>query len=1158
MASTIKFKFDPNQEHQIIAIQSVLQLFDKLPHGHSEFKLGDEIVPNLSAEENLSEEIFLANLNKIQESNSINQSSRLDVDDGLVLQSVGDEAWRYPAFTVEMETGTGKTYVYLRTIYELRKQFGFRKFIIVVPSIAIYEGVLKSIEITREHFKSLYNNEYLNVIAYDSDHISKLRDFATSQFLQLIIITMASFNRYSNKIYQRTEKLPGEKVPIQYIQETRPILILDECQNYKSQTSKEALRSLHPLCAFKYSATPGEKVQVVDREIMKYDNLVYRLTPVEAFKRNLVKKIQVFGITEKENVDREYSMVLRSIGSNLTASIILIVNARGQFSEQEIKVKSGDDLEAKTRNEKYKGFIVEEINRRDGRVSFKNGHNITLSGQQEITQSREEVFKVQITETIRQHLDRQALLKDKNIKVLSLIFVDRVASYIESDGIAKRLFDEAFEKLKDSYPLFEKRNAGDVREAYFAKRKTRDGEEFIDIDEEARNEEERKAQKEAFELIMKKKEQLLSFDEPVSFIFAHSALKEGWDNPNVFQICTLRETMSELRKRQEIGRGMRLCVDQQGDRIFDPDVNVLTVVANESYESFVQGLQNEYIADGEQAPERPSNAGREPAKRNDRIYSSDDFRYFWKKLIKRTNYKISIDTDELIKSIVSKMNREYIPPPQIVIQRGKYVSTRFEIKLCAVTSGKAALEIKITDTQSKENFVKDEFTVRDDLSTRLRDERLRNYKIVKIESDKNGPRVEFSEGAVLSKNRPIIFDSEKGQYVDSKTVMESTVTRQVPNVIERAAKETDLTRPTIIKIFHNLAEKQKKMILTNPEGFINRFIFIIKDCLAEHVADKIQYTISSRSEHEPIERFFLPRKDYPQKEMIKGSPRSLYDFIQIDSDVERFFVEKRLNLDEKIILYFKFPPLFKINAPKIIGNYNPDWAIVRLSEDGKYKLELVRETKGTMYPELLQYRHEKRKLLCGEKHFKQLGMSYRWIDPRIIVNWWEDKGEEEQLDFFEKVVAEIEDSKKYVDHLPIYSLAAAAGKFSEDQEAQPEGWIKVDVGKKLDDKMFVAKVVGWSMEPLIPSGSFCVFSTDVVGSRQGKILLVEHHDITDPDTHSRYTVKRYQSEKRQEEDSWHHYKIILEPINKEYETIIIPEDRASEFKVIAEFVVVLK
>lgn len=1156
MASKIQFKFDPNQEHQLIAVQSVLQLFDKLPYGHSEFKLGYDVVPNLSTEENFSEDTLLVNLNKIKESNGISQSSRLDVDEGLVLQGVGDDAWRYPSFTVEMETGTGKTYVYLRTIYELRKQFGFRKFIIVVPSIAIYEGVLKSIEITREHFKSLYNNEYMNVIAYDGDQISKLRDFATSQFLQVIIITMASFNRYSNKIYQRTEKLPGEKLPIQYVQETRPILILDECQNYKSQTSKEALRSLHPLCAFKYSATPGEKVQDGDREIMKYDNLIYRLTPVEAFRRNLVKKIQVLGVTEKENVDREYSMVLRSISSNLTATMILVVNNRGQFGENEVKIKNRDNLEAKTRNEKYRGFVVEEINKRDGKVIFTNGHSITLGGQQEITQSKGEIFKTQITETIRQHLERQEALKDKNIKVLSLIFVDRVASYIENDGIVKRLFDEAFEKLKQGYSLFEKRTAKDVREAYFAKRQTKEGEEFIDIDEEARNEEERKAQKEAFELIMKKKEQLLSFDEPVSFVFAHSALKEGWDNPNVFQICTLRETMSELRKRQEIGRGMRLCVDHHGNRIFDPDVNVLTVVANESYESFVQGLQNEYIADGEQAPERPSNAGREPAKRNDRIYGSDDFRSFWEKLIKRTDYKISIETDELIKSIVSRMNREYIPPPQVVIQRGKYVSTHFEIKLDTVTGGKATLEIKITDTQGKENFVKEDFVVRDDLSRKLSDERLRNYKIVKIDND--GPRVEFSEGAVLTKDRPIIFDSEKGQYVDSTVVMESAIARQVPNVIERAAKETDLTRPTIIKIFQSLAEKQKKMILTNPEGFINRFIFIIKDCLAEHVADKIQYIISGRSEREPKEKFFPPRKDYPQKEMIKGSPRSLYDFIQIDSDVERYFVEKRLNSDGKIVLYFKFPPLFKINAPRIIGNYNPDWAIVRLSEDGKYKLELVRETKGTMYPELLQYRHEKRKLLCGEKHFKQLGMSYRWIDPRAVVNWWEDKVEEETLDFFEKVVAEIEDDKKYTEYLPIYSLAAAAGKFSEGQEVQPEGWIKVDVGKKLDDKMFIAKVVGWSMEPLIPSGSFCVFSADVAGSRQGKVLLVEHHDITDPDTHSRYTVKMYRSEKRQEEDSWHHEKILLEPINKEYEPIIITEDRASEFRVIAEFVAVLK
>jgi len=221
MANTLKFKFDPNQEHQIRAINSVVSLFDKLPEGHSEFSLTEEVVPNLSADESFDEEILLSNLNAVQEENNVSQNMKLDVNDGLVLQGVGDESWRYPAFTVEMETGTGKTYVYLRTIYELRKKYGFRKFIIVVPSIAIYEGVINAIDDTREHFRGLYNNEPMRVFPYDSSSISQLRDFATSQFLEVMIITMASFNRIKNKIYQRTEKIPGEKLPIQYVQETK-------------------------------------------------------------------------------------------------------------------------------------------------------------------------------------------------------------------------------------------------------------------------------------------------------------------------------------------------------------------------------------------------------------------------------------------------------------------------------------------------------------------------------------------------------------------------------------------------------------------------------------------------------------------------------------------------------------------------------------------------------------------------------------------------------------------------------------------------------------------------------------------------------------------------------------------------------------------------
>lgn len=1160
MASTIKFKFDPNQEHQITAISSVIKLLDKLPKGHSEFKLGEDVVPNLLAEESFDEELLLANLNNIQRENGLLENSRLDSDEGILLDGISNENWRYPVFTVEMETGTGKTYVYLRTIYELKKLYGFRKFIIVVPSIAIYEGVLKSIEITREHFKALYNNEHLNVIDYDSAEISKLRDFATSQFLQVMVFTIAAFNKATNNVYKRTEKLPGEKLPYQYIQETRPILILDESQNYTSDRAREALRTLHPFFALKYSATPGYKIQEVGGEVIKFDNLLYRLTPIEAFKLNLVKKIQVFGVTEEFNFNRQFSMVLRRINFDLSTDMVLITNNRGQYVEKEFSLKKGDDLENKTRNERYHGYVIEEINRRDGKVIFVNGASISIQGGQAFAPSREELFRVQIEETVKYHLEKQAELLDKGIKVLSLFFIDKVAHYIEERGIVKKLFDAAFEKCKAGYPFFENKKAKDVREAYFAKMRTREGE--VVRDTESRNEGERQAEKEAFELIMRDKERLLSLDEKVCFIFAHSALKEGWDNPNVFQICTLRDTQSEMRKRQEIGRGMRLCVNQLGDRIADSDINVLTVIANESYESFCNDLQNEYAESGEVAPQRPTNARRAPARRNEGVYKSSEFKIFWNKLTQRTSYEIKLDTDKVINNVLARFSKEHTPPPQILVRKGKYVITHIKLTLLYVSRGRVKIEIDISDTLNNRTNKKEDFSLNDDLSRLLHEERLRGFKIIEINEDGDDSEVIFANEGKLKKDKPIEFDTEAGQRIDSRTLVEPEINYPVFNLIERVHKETLLTRLTILRIFQSLSEERKKEIFFNPEGFANTFIFAIKESLADHIAENIQYNVGSDFEPYKTEQLFPPHKPYPQKELINGSTNSVYDLIQIDSDVEKKFVEQHLNTDGKIILYFKFPHLFKINVPKIIGNYIPDWGIVRLSEDGTYKLELVRETKATINENLLQFTNERRKIWCAERHFKQLGISYRKIAPEFH-RWWEEEEGQVELSFDKlvqqiEIVEDVDKELKFTEYLPIYSLAAACGKFGEGTDAHPEGWTKVNLNREFDENWFVSQVFGHSMEPRITDKSWCVFRKYQGGTRQNLIVLAQHRGISDPDTGGAYSVKKYTSKKKEESiEPWQHVGIILEPLNKDYPPIVISEDTAEDFKIIAEFIAVL-
>ncbi len=533
----LKFKFDPNQPHQIKAIDSVVGLFDGLPKGDTSFKLGDDVVPNLPPHEALEEGWLASNLNAVRNKNELPDLMTMDFDDGLGLPELGVNPWRYPSFTIEMETATGKTYVYLRTIHEMSQKYGFRKFIIVVPSIAIYEGVIKAYQITKEHFKTLYGNQHVPLIVYDGQHISQLKSFASSTYTNILLITLDSFNKAKNVIYKPTEKLMGEKLPFEYLQETRPILILDECQNYLSEISKQALRTLHPLLALRYSATPKEN-----------PNPLYILNPVEAFKLNLVKRIEVYGVRELNNFNKQISLVMEGpVTRSLKAKVRVLKNNRGRLEETVMELKKGDDLYTKTHNDNYKGYVIEEIDARYDAVRFNNQEVLTLRDAGDTRMTKKEIFRRQIEETVTRHFMKQEELADKGIKVLSLFFIDKVASYRDADGVVRILFDEIFEKHKKDYKFFAKHQADEVRDAYFAQKRDKKGNvEEIDLPDEKKNQAERELEKAAYELIMKNKERLLSFDEKVSFIFAHSALKEGWDNPNVFQICTLRDTQSKI------------------------------------------------------------------------------------------------------------------------------------------------------------------------------------------------------------------------------------------------------------------------------------------------------------------------------------------------------------------------------------------------------------------------------------------------------------------------------------------------------------------------------------------------------------------------------------------------------------------------------------
>ena len=989
MARMLQLRFDPNQDFQLDAVESTVRLFEGVPRRAGDFMRGGEIVSNWPQDDDFPEEMLEANLGLVQESHKIaDTSGRLEVEEGKGLEGIEDRTQRSPHFTVEMETGTGKTYVYLRTIQELRKRYGFSKFLIVVPSIAIFEGVIKNFKITLSHFRSLYGNEPVHLTQYDGSQISRLRSFAASAFCELMVITLDSFNKKTNNLYKPSEKLPGERLPYQFIQETRPILILDEPQNMESELARQALRTLHPLFALRYSATHRTS-----------PNLVYRLTPFEAYRRNLVKKIQVVGVTEQDDFNQPFlalEKVTREGG--IRAKVKTYVADRGRLREAELTLKHADDLYFKTKREEHRaGYVVREINAAYNTVEFENG--IVLRAGETIGPSRPQIFRVQIAETIEQHMQAQQRLQGRRIKVLSLFFIDQVANYVDDDGLVKRIFDEEFNRLKKLYPFYERFQPEDVRNGYFAKKKAKKGEEAGEaINTESRTKDEREAERAAFELIMRDKERLLSFEEPVCFIFAHSALREGWDNPNVFQICTLNQTVSEIKKRQEIGRGLRLCVNQDGDRVFSEDVNVLTVVANESYQSYAARLQQEYVEEGDTPPPAPTNARRNEARRNDRIfYQSQEFKDFWEKLSRRVRYQIHIDTEALIKSCLERLNNATFPDSLILVQRARYVQTRYTFALDKAGEGHAMLKVKMESSEGEESAFTRHVRVGDELKRLLNDDRLSAYKVVAIEGAGVDGKIIFGNDVVVDRYAPHEFSTELGQRVRETAAKAPPQRYPVFNLIERAAKETLLTRPTINRIFKGMRDSKKAMIFKNPEGFAGVFISEIRNALADHIVGRLEFVLE-RSEAHDLEALFPPKKRYPQRELHDGGERSLYDLVQQDSEVEGRFIE-RLKPDGKVLAYFKFPPAFKIDLPKIIGKYNPDWGIVRQDESGKLVLEFVRETKGAIDPEKLQWPQEKRKIKSAEKYFKTLGIDYRHITPEI-GDWWvrvEDVPEQAKL-----------------------------------------------------------------------------------------------------------------------------------------------------------------
>ncbi|MHC4573444.1 MAG: restriction endonuclease [Planctomycetota bacterium] len=863
----MKLQFEANQLFQLDAINAAVDLFKGQPAGVSEFafakatETGGTFLAVVANNLILDEETLLKNLQSVQERNAIEESKSLD---GL-------------NFSIEMETGTGKTYVYLRTIHELYKHYRFKKFIIVVPSLAIKEGVLKNLDITKEHFDVLYEKPRLDFYQFDPKKRGLSRNFATTDSLQIMVMNIDQFTRAGNIFFQQSDW----GVPAEFIKGTRPIVIVDEPQNMETDIRRQAIAKLNPLCTLRYSAT----------HTVKY-NEIYRLDPVEAYDLGLVKRIEVDGITEADNFNQAFIQVKKITPQKtaITAKLRIDVNGKQGVSKRDVSVRVGDDLfEKSNRRDLYRdGFIVSEIDRQS--ITFTNGLCLHLGQRQ--GGLNDQIMKYQIESTVKNHFDKELRLKARGIKVLMLFFIDRVASYRRYDngnavkGKLALWFEEIYQTLKTQRKykgLFDYK-PDQVHDGYFAQDKKgnwKDSSEGRDTQDDDT----------AYHLIMQNKEKLLDIAEPLRFIFSHSALREGWDNPNVFQICTLNETESTLKKRQEIGRGLRLPVDHEGKRVFDATINVLTVTANEHYEEFARQLQAEIETECGVEFDRGRIKDKNKKKKitlTKNLVLDENFKALWDRIKQKTRYSVDYDTAELIKRAARKVSQITISKPKLI-------------------RSKAGLEMT-----------------------------------------KDAVRAELT--------------SQSGRDLFAEIT-------SVPDILSYIQNKTRLTRDTICRIL--LESERIDDVFVNPQQFMDKVCDEINTVLREMIVDGIKYERIAGTywdqmlfDNEELYGYLadLHGDLYP----VKKKEKTVYDYVQIDSDIEWNFAEECEKRDD-IKFYFKLPFWFTIDTP--LGTYNPDWALVY---EGDKRIYFVAETKGTddiNDPSLSQ--GERHKILCGRKHFEE-------------------------------------------------------------------------------------------------------------------------------------------------------------------------------------------
>lgn len=960
----MKLKFNSELDYQKEAIDSIINIFQGQPLAKSNFTVANmtdktgtvgSLLTNLGVGNKfvIDEDDITNNVKAIQLKNGLPQSTKIKKNDY--------------HFTIEMETGTGKTYVYLRTIFELNKKYGFTKFIIVVPSVAIKEGVLKSIEIIKEHFKELYDNVIFKGYEYQSKNPEFLRSFAISDNVEIMVMTIQSFEKDTNIINKDHEKTNGLK-PLQFIQDTNPIVIIDEPQTATSTKKRnDAVDSLNPLCTLRYSATHKDKL-----------NLMYKLNAVDAYERKLVKQIEVASIISKDHHNDAY-LKLESVSNKngkISAKIKLDVVKNGSIERVSKTVKKNDDLfDISGGREIYSGYIVSDIYTGEGSeyVEFSSKGYLKLG---EIRgEINDDIIKqAQIRKTIEEHLDKEMRLKKEGIKVLSLFFIDKVSNYryYDKDGNPQKgkyalWFEEEYKEIikKPKYSnLFKdvdtETEAEAVHNGYFAqdkkgKLKDTNGNTLADED--------------IYSLIMKDKERLLSFDSKLKFIFSHSALKEGWDNPNVFQICTLNETKSETKKRQEIGRGLRLAVNQEGERVYGFDINTLTVMANESYEDFAKALQKE-IEEEEGIKfgivEKHTFANIVIKKDGQEKYleqkaSEEIWSYLEEKGYIDEKGKVTDGLKRILKENKIELPEEYKEAQNQVAATLKKIAGNLNIKNAderepVKLNKRRFLSPEFKDLWNKIKY-KTKYSVKFDtekLINQCSEEIMKNLRVDKAKLIYTKAELDINAGGTRAEE-----NDRYGMVVENPGFV-------LPDIITYLQNETSLTRRTIVEIL----KKSKRLndFKNNPQKFMEEVTSIIKRQMRHLIVDGISYYKLGEDEFYAQELFEENELyGYLSKNMIK-SDKSIYEYVVYDSNVEEEFAQK-FEKNNSVKVYAKLPNWFKIDTP--LGGYNPDWAVL-IEKDGEEKLYFVVETKGNILADELRQR-ETDKITCGHKHFEALG-----------------------------------------------------------------------------------------------------------------------------------------------------------------------------------------